>query len=255
MKQINAPAGTQAVLRALRLLKRFTPQEPNLSLGELSSALELTKTTTHRLLAALESEGLVARDAMRNTYRLGPTVIALGSQALLTSDLRAATRPTLEALAFESRETTTLEVLVGDQILVFDGVAGLHRVAASLDIGTRWPAHATSTGKCFLAHATNSTRDQLLRPPLTRFTDNTLHLDGLHDSLDSVKKLGYAVAREELELGYVAVAAEFRGPMGDVEGALSIGGPVSRFTPEKVSSLGERLRAAADELTTRRQES
>ena len=102
MTRFEAPQGTQAVVRAIRLLKAFSSARPELTLAELCAAIGLTKTTTHRLLSALVSEGLVARKASRNSYRLGPAVIALGSQALLTSDLRSEARPTLEALASET---------------------------------------------------------------------------------------------------------------------------------------------------------
>ena len=173
MHHVEAPQGTQAVVRALRLLRAFTPQEPELTLGQMSSSLGLTKTTAHRLLLALESEGLVARDLARNTYHLGPEVIALGSQALLTSDLRANVRPTLERVAAQTGESTTLEVLVGDHMLILDGAKGRHVISASLEIGTRWPAHATSTGKCVLARLPEASREHLLGLPMSRYTEHT----------------------------------------------------------------------------------
>ena len=252
MTRIEAPQGTQAVVRAIRLLKAFSPDQPELSLAQLCAGIGLTKTTTHRLLTALESEGLVARNGVRNTYHLGPAVIALGSQALLSSGLRPAVRSTLEALAAETGETTTLEILVGDQMLVLDGVVGRHLVSAHLDIGTRWPVHVTSTGKCLLACMDEARRDQLLRLPLARFTDNTMtDPDVLRAELEAIRKRGFSTAYEELEKAYVAVAAEFRDPLGNVEGALCIGGPTSRFSRRRVRSLGAHLRDAADRLSQR----
>jgi DNA-binding IclR family transcriptional regulator len=252
MRQVEAPQGTQAVVRALRLLKAFTPQQPQQSLGQLCASIGLTKTTTHRLLLALESEGLVARDLARNTYHLGPEVIALGSQALLTSDLRARVRPTLERLAADTGESTTLEVLVGDQMLILDGARGRHLVSASLGIGTRWPAHATSTGKCLLAYLPEAGRERLLRLPMTTFTPHTLtDPEVMRGELDTIRSAGFAVANQELEAEYVAVAAEFRGPLGDVQGTISVGGPASRFSSSRVRTLGKQLRNEADNLSRR----
>ncbi len=252
MTQSEAPQGTQAVLRAIRLLKAFSSTQPELTLAELCATIGLTKTTTHRLLSALLSEGLVARKSSRNTYQLGPALIALGSQALLTSDLRSEARPTLEALAAETGETITLEVLAADQMLVLDGVAGRHLISAHLDIGTRWPVHATSTGKCLMAHMSETLRDPLLRPPLKRFTENTVtDPDQLLAELEKIRGVGFSAAYEELEYGYVAIAAEVRGPLGEVEGAISIGGPASRLTRGQVRVLGAGLRAAADRISGR----
>jgi len=252
-KRGEPPQGTQAVIRALRLLKAFSPATPELTLEQLRATLGLTKTTTHRLLAALESEGLIERNSSLNTYHLGRELVALGSQALLTGDLRAIVRPTLERVAAESEESTTLEVLVGDQMLIVDGVKGRYRVSAGLDIGTRWPAHATSSGKSVLAGLSESRREPILRAPMSRYTEHTvIDPEALRTELETIRTDGYAVASEELEAGYVAVAAAFRGPLGDVAGAISVGGPLSRFSRRRIEELGLRLREQADELSRQR---
>ena len=255
MANSQPPQGTQAVIRAIKLLKAFTPAKPELSLSELCEIIGLTKTTTHRLLSALESEGLLGRNKATSTYNLGPTIIALGSQAMLTSNLCASVRPVLEELANQTGETATLETLVGNQMLVLDGVVGRHMVSASLDIGTRWPVHATSTGKALLATMAQASRDRLLRLPLTRFTEHTItDMEALNAELVQVRERGYAATFQELEKDYVGVAAEFRGPLGNVQGRISIGGPASRFTKRRVRSLGIHLRAAADGLSCRYEE-
>ena len=251
-KQGIAPPGAQAVVRALRLLKAFGPQKPNLALDELSAAVGLTRTTAHRLLGALESEGLIARDAALKTYRLGPELIALGSQALLTSDLRTIVRPTLERVVAETEESTTLEVLVGDHMLILDGVRGRHLVSAGLEIGTRWPAHATSSGKCVLSGLPQTHSEQLIRSPLSRHTVHTLTDPAvLRIEFETIRKRGYAVANQELEMDYVAVSAAFTGPLGEVQGAISVGGPSSRFSKRRVASVGRQLSAEADVLSNR----
>lgn len=248
----KAPQGTQSVLRAIRLLKAFSPEWPELTLAQLCDSIGLAKTTAYRLLSALESEGLVARDNQRNTYHLGPAAIALGSQALLSSNLRLEVRSTLESLAERTGETTTLEILVGDQMLVLDGVPGRHMISANLDVGTRWPVHVTSTGKCVLAFMPEAEREHLQRLPLVRFTDKTVvDLERLHSELETIRQQGFGTAFEELEEGYVGVAAVFRDSLGRIEGAISLGGPASRLTPQRVSSLGTTLRAAADVLSRR----
>lgn len=248
----EAPQGTQAVIRAIRLLKAFSPDHPELSLADLTEAGGLTKTTTHRLLTALESEGLVARNPSSSAYRLGPAVIALGSQALMSSDLRAAVRPTLEELARQTGETTTLDVLVGDQILILDGVAGRHLVSAGVEIGTRWPIHVSAGGKAILATMKEEAAVRMLRNPLPRFTDATItHHTMLIQELNDAREQGFASTFEELEKDYVAVSAPFLGPLGEVEGAITICGPSSRFNKRRVRSLGTHLKAAADRLSSR----
>src|SRR5438045_3142394 len=90
--------GTQAVLRAITLLKAFTDDHPELTLSELARRVGLNKTPTFRLMTALESEGMVARNPSTEAYRLGPEIIVLGGHAQRSNDLLFASRPALEVL-------------------------------------------------------------------------------------------------------------------------------------------------------------
>ena len=92
----KAPSGAQAVLRAIALLKAFTLEKPERDVAELSDETGLRRSTVHRLLAALESEGLVTKEATPGRYRLGPTAAALGVRALRSSKLHQTVHPVLE---------------------------------------------------------------------------------------------------------------------------------------------------------------
>jgi DNA-binding IclR family transcriptional regulator len=151
MREPKSPQGAQAALRAVRLLKLFTNERPELQLAEVSDLAELNKTTAHRLLQALHSESLLDRNAANGAYRLGPALMALGVQALSSDNLRLKARPMLKRLAEETGETATLEVPIDDTMLILDEVTGGHFVAAGGNVGTRWPMHATSTGKALIA--------------------------------------------------------------------------------------------------------
>ena len=105
MKTNNPPKGAQAALRAVRLLKLFSLEKPDLTLTQLSQGADLNKTTTHRLLRALQSESLVQRNSVTGRYSLGAGLMALGVQALSSSDLRRRARPILKLLARDTGET------------------------------------------------------------------------------------------------------------------------------------------------------
>lgn len=245
----EAPEGTQAVIRALGLLKTFTRARPELSLAELSDAAGLARTTTHRLLTALESEGLVARHPLTRSFRLGPAVLALGAQALITNDLRAVVEPELRRLADRTGELATLEVPLEGTMLILAEVSGRHLVTVAAELGTRWPIHATSTGKAYLAALSADARREVLVPPLARFTPATVvDIQELERKLELVREQGYATASEEIEAGASAVAAVLRNALGNPVGAISFGGPTSRLTSQRLSVLGRDLAAAAARL-------
>ena len=248
MIKTRPPQGAQAALRAIRLLKLFTSERPEMSLAEISRASGLNKTTTHRLLRALQSESLIDRNPATTAYSLGAGLMALGVQALASSDLRRRVRPVLRLLARETGETATLEVPFEDSMLILDEVAGNHVVGSAGNIGTRWPIHATSTGKAWLAF--DESGQERLMDVLKPLTGSTLTDPAmLQLQLVEIRRRGYAVTIDEVEDGFTAVATIIRGVLGDVQGALSVGGPTQRLNVARRAELGVKLCRAAQRLS------
>jgi IclR family transcriptional regulator, acetate operon repressor len=250
--------GTKSIHRAVRLLAAFSDARPELSLSELARAAGANKATAYRALVALESEGLVQRTS-ETRYRLGPTLITLGHLAARTTDLRTLGRPELEALAFETGETATLEIVVEGAVMILDEVqcAGLVGVRAA--VGTRWPLHATSTGKALLAAAAafvaaggEALAWLELPATLSALTSHTLTTpEALHAAFDRIRADGYAVAFEELQPGYVAVGAAIVDHDGRPVAAMGVGGAPDRLPRERLADLGPTVRAAAGRLSAR----
>lgn len=246
----GSPQGAQSALRAIRLLKLFTLEQPQLRLGELAAKAGLNKTTAHRLLQALLSESMLEKEAESGAYRLGPAVIALGVQALSSDNLRLKARPLLKSLAAETGETATLEIPVEDTMLILDEISGGHRIAAGGNVGTRWAMHATSTGKAIIAFSENGmTR---LGQRLVPLTARTITDPGmLEKQLGDIRRRGFAETVDELEDGFTGVGTVVRNSSGDILAAMSICGPTQRMTEGRRASLGATLCAAAGQLQPR----
>ncbi len=244
----TAPAGTQAIIRAIRLLKAFSRTRSEFTLTELAREIGLTKTTAHRLLAALCSEGLVERDELSGRYRLGVGVFAMATNMAIGRNLITAAHPMLERLADEFGESASVEVLSAGEVIIVDEVAPERRTAPGPNIGTRWPLHATSTGKIFLAFSRAGTR--LLHPPLERYTEQTItDVDSLSMMTGEIRTAGYATSLSELEENFAAVAAPILNQGGIVCGAVCIGGPIERLRQDRLDLVGRRLRVAAQSLS------
>ena len=243
-------AGTQAVLRAISLLKLFTDSRPEWRLTELSEAANLNKTTTYRLLTALDSEGLIQRDLDSDVYRLGPFVIALGARALRTNDLRTLCQPELKRLAALVKETASLELLTGSEMFVLDEVVADRVISGGQDIGSRWPAHATSTGKAILATLSNEWLDEEMAGKLTAVTPHTI-TDPilLRQELAQTRARGYATADEELEIGLVAVAAPVINYDNEAVAAISLAAPKVRLNADRIADLGQLVHEAAHRIS------
>ena len=259
-KSPNPPrvAGTKAVARALRIARTFSDARPEWTLAALSRELELSKPTALRLLAALEREGLVVRHETSGAYRLGPAAIELGARAQRSNSIASAARAEMENLTRATGETSSIEILSDDETVILDEVQGGHLIGTSPSVGTRWPAHATSTGKVLLAAMLERDPTVIQKMAkraggkLQRLTATTITTPPrLTAALERVSKQGYSTAIGELEEGYVALGAPVRNHQGSVVAAISLGGPSTRFTDSRIPRLARLVREAGDKISQR----
>lgn len=254
VKKAASYSGTQAVSRAIQLLKLFDDDNPELDLQALTELSGLNKSTTFRILTALESEGLVQKS--NDGYRLGAEAIVLGGRAMRSNTLRRVSREPLEALSQKTGETVTLEVLhlAEDNCfysLVIDEVVGRHLVGISQYIGSRLAVHATSTGKALLAYQKDTVLENLWQQEKKRFTKNTIHSpEKLKKQLKTIRKQGYAFAKGELEQGLMTAAAPIFGTNGEVQAALSIVAPSIRIDESKLAELAQEVVKTAKKIST-----
>jgi len=238
--------GTQAVSRAVSVLKTFESSTGGLTAAQIAARLNLNRSTVHRLLSVLEAEGLVARDTTyrdepRNSaYRLGPTLVSLGGLALRQINLRAIALPHLRSLAHKSGETVDLELLVGSDVMIIEEVPAEHmlRVGVGDNVGARYPAHATSTGKLLLAGLSEAELKTTLPNKLAALTPFTVtDKQILRDQLEEARCLGWASSWEEMEIGLAAVGAPIIGREGETVAAVSVSGPTARIDRSQVKTL------------------
>jgi IclR family transcriptional regulator, acetate operon repressor len=227
MRRMASEAGTQAIERAAQLLVRVVeaPQPP--SIGELSARAGLPKSTTSRLVGALERQGLVQRLGARGRLRPGPVLLRYasrdGSQGLVELAL-----PSLRRLADESGETINLAAPGPNGVEHLAQEDTAHLVGVTDWVGRRVPFALAANGKCFLAFGGGEVADAEL-----------------------IRSRGYATSVDELEVGLSALAAPVLAADGAVVAALSISGPTSRLTAERIEELAPLLTREAASLSRR----
>ena len=221
----------RSVQRALSLLRTFLAHDGELSAAELSKETGLDPSTVFRLLATLEAQGFVETNHGSAKYRPGVILLELGSRFLKNNDIRSRSIESLERLRDEFGETVHLTILDGNEVVYLEKLAGLHPIGfMSSRVGDRNPAHCTGVGKALLAYL--SDEELALRYPdgrLKRYTDQTItDLDELRAELARVRSRGYAIDRQEHEMGVKCVAV----PTFDhkrTAAAVSVSGPVDRM--------------------------
>lgn len=252
---MNAPApmpGTQSIRRAVTMLEAFTDERPSWSVSELASRVGLNRTTVYRLLMALEGVEYVYRDPATDTFRLGSGLIALGGRAQRANSIRSVALDELETMAADTGETATLEIMHDHEMVIIEEIPGEFVTSGSQHIGSRWPAYATSTGKAILSCLPPGELEAALARSLRPMTGLTITSgEELRARLADIRRLGYAVAAEELEMGFVAVGAPLLDGNGRPVAAISLGGTLTRMTAGRVPEIGDRVRSAAARISHR----
>jgi len=234
------------------LLRAFGAGTAELGVSELGRKLNLHKSTVSRLLATLESEGLLERAPGTEKYRLGHEILRLAGQAAHLGDVRATARPVLAALAETTRETANLAVLEGAEAHNVDQASGPHMVRIGNWVGRRTPLHCVANGKVLLAHLPPEEIERRLAGPLEAFTPFTVvDKEVLRAQLAEVRQQGYACAIGEIEEGLNAVAAPVRDAAGQVAAAVSVSGPAYRVTPDRMAELARLTREAGERISER----
>ncbi len=233
-------AGTQLISRTCQILRTFSNTTPELSLAEISKNCKLPPTTAYRILQALVLEGFVIQDPVTTNYRLGYGLVNIGELAKQSNTLLKVVRPFAEKLNHITGEYVTLEKL--NRNMWVDTIDFVPTSNYQLNIqpsrGLSLPAHCTATGKVQLAYLPEEKLDIVLSRKLEILTPQTITDPKiLREQLDIIRKQGYALSQQEVEIGFVAIAAPIFGPGKEVLAAISVGAPEIRFTKERIQSL------------------
>jgi len=225
--------GTQAVDRAARLLSEVVHSADPMTFTELSAATGLAKSTTSRLLLALERNGLVRRDD-HGRFLPGEMFVSFAWRGGAEAGLVAVAQPFLERLGKATGETINLGVAGQGMVEQIAQVDSAYLIGGTNWVGMSVPLHCSALGKVLLAYGAAP----LPGDGLERRTDKTVTSEPvLRTELATVRARGYAVTDEELEPGLIAVAAPIRGYDGTVVAALSVSAPTTRMTRDSVPAV------------------
>jgi IclR family transcriptional regulator, acetate operon repressor len=242
---VGSPNGTQAVDRAARLLTEVVHSTDSVTFTELAAATGLAKSTTSRLLLALERNGLVRRDAA-GRFRPGEMFVRFAWRGGAEAGLTEVAQSYLDRLGRATGETVNLGVGRGDMVEQIAQVDSVYLIGATNWLGRPVPLHCSAAGKVLLACGTATL------PPgrLERRTEHTItSRAALEAELAGVRRRGYGVIDGELEPGLVAVAAPVYRDGGAVVAALSVSGPGTRLTPARVTAVAAQCLKQAGALS------
>lgn len=239
---------SNAVKKALSLLKLVSAG--NRTLSELSASAEIPKSTVYRLAETLMSEGYLLKDD--HGYRLGYRLLELGEVLKGENYLVAAAREPMEQLSSKTKETVHLGQLDGTDIIYIDKVDGTRGLQMVSRVGLRTMAQSTSLGKVLIAGLPEAQWREHLIEGAERRTPNTIvDLNEIVEELRRVRDAGYALDREENELGIRCVACPIRDYSGQVVAAISLSGATVYVTEERQEALIAHVAETATTISSR----
>lgn len=231
----------QSIDRALSLLEILSSSKEGMGLLELGEAAGLSKGTVHRLLYTLMENGYVKQQEKTGKYQLTMKMFVLGAKPVEKLDVLRVARPFLEKLRDLSQEVVHLVLPDGHEILYVDKVETENTIRMYSNIGKRGTLYATSVGKAMLSYYPETEVQKLWsKMDVQKLTDYTItNLSDFLSELKEIRKNGFALDREENELGVQCMGAAILDYTNTPVAAFSISGPVQRMTEEKIDSLKE----------------
>ena len=250
--QRSKAAPVEVIGKVLRILEALDNSSEGLNLRQISLQTGVNKSTAYRFLSHLEGAGYLFRQE-DGTYLIGPRLARFGTGIAYHARLRKISRPILEEVWRITKETVNLAILDGHEVLLLDVIESPQLFRMGSQVGMRMALNCTALGKTILAFMPLETQEEMLASlTFTRVTPRTI-MDAarLRKELVRVRNQGYALDDREGNLGARCIAAPILDGSGRVLAAISVTGPVTRITRERVLSLGDLAKNGAKKISSR----
>lgn len=243
----------RSVDRVLDILETISSAGGRLSIGEIAQRAEIPLPTAHRFLRTLVVRGYV-RQLPDRRYALGYRMVPLGRAANNFVGLNI--ESVLSSLVHQLGESVSLAILSNDKAEYVAQAPSPNGIRHTVELGRRVELYSTSVGKALLTLLPEAELEISLRnfdfTPLTEHTITDAAV--LVADVRLAKERGYAIDRQESEIGLISVAASARSPF-ETHMAIALTGPLSRMTDEKIAQAVPLLQEATRQLSARQSES
>jgi IclR family acetate operon transcriptional repressor len=221
------------------------------TLSEIATNLHQSPATVYRVLTTFQGRGFVDFDRQAQVWSIGAAAFLTGSQFLRRTSLVERARPIMRDLMEATGETANLGIERDGKVLFLGQVETHATIRAFFPPGTVSAMHASGIGKALLAHMDDARQRRVLAAgKLEQFTPHTLtDPEAMIADLHAAHARGYAFDGEERNLGMRCIAATVHDVSGDAVAGLSVSGPTSRITDDKIAPLAHAVTEAAARLT------
>ena len=212
----------ESLARGLKVIRAFSTSQLAFTVSDMATATDLARPTARRLLLTLEQLGYVR--SYNGLYMLTPQILDLGMSYINAQGMWDIARPHLESLVSRTKESSSMSQLDGSDIVYIARVSVPKIIGLSVQIGTRFPALATSMGHVLLSEMPAKQLDEVLATPsqsrvIPRVKPSRKELNV---TLAEVRSRGWALSDERLSLGIRSIAAPVRDASGAIIAAVNV---------------------------------
>jgi len=240
----------QSLIKGLAVIQAFNKKQPAMTLSEVAIATGFSRAASRRFLQTLVVEGYAKQEG--KLFSLTAKVLDLGFAYLSTQDIWHHGKPLIQQLVEQLNESCSAAVLEGEEVVYVARVATTKRIMSiSLTIGSRLPAFATSLGRVLLTDLSDSALDNFLSHcEMQQYTEHTITDKSiLMAEIKQVKRQGYSLVEQELELGLTSISVPITDRMANIVAALSISIHVSQTSKQHLlSTILPALQRCADKI-------
>jgi len=240
-----------SLARGLAVVCAFSDHRRSLTIPEISETTGFSRAAVRRCLYTLAKLGYVSPGP--RTFDLEPKVLELGHAYLSSTPLVPAAQPILDRLCEAVRESCSVSILDGTDILYVARSSTTVRIlSVDLGVGSRLPAYCTAMGRVLLAFETEERlREYFAAARFTACTKRTLTSPGkLRERLAEVRTHGYAIVDQELEIGLRSISVPVKAKANTVIAAMNVGTQAARVSiAELLERIHPELQKAAHHLS------
>jgi len=243
----------RSLIRAISVIKSFSPNEVELTGADIARKVGLPKTTVYRILKYLTEGKLLEQRADTGKYTIGTTLYVLGSLYLSTTNILKAAEPVMETLNDLSSETVNLSIFDKGYAILIMRKEARYAFRWAVHIGSVLPAYASSMGKALLSELAETEIDRFYpNERLTPLTKNTIATKTeLKLELQKIRKCGLSFAMQETFEGIDGIASAIKNVRGEVSGALGMAVPIFRMNQANRDRLAGLVRVGASLISYR----
>ena len=251
-KDTNGRAGqVRAITRAVSVMRALSESADGLTLSETAAQSGLDASTAHRILTTLESERFVRFETASGCWHVGVAAFTVGAAFARTRDVIVLAKPYMRRLMETTGETANIYLESGGEIVCMGQVESRHAMRALTRVGGRTKMHWSAAGKAILAQMRPERARRVLEEQgMARATSRTLtDPSALAAELEKIRAEGVAVDDEEHADGLRCVGAAVLSENGTAAAAISVSGPRSRITDERLEQLRDAVGRIVSEVT------